>query len=91
MSTYRLESLFAPRSVALVGASPREGSLGRAVLGNLRRAGFEGPLWLVNPRHADIDGTPCFPSLSALPEVPDVAVVVTPTEMGQRMSALLAG
>ena len=78
MSTYRLENLFAPRSVALVGASPREGSLGGAVLRNLRRAGFEGPLWPVNPRHADIDGTPCFANLSALPQVPDVAVVVTP-------------
>ena len=44
MSTYRLDKLFAPRSVALVGASPRATSVGRAVLRNLRGAGFEGPI-----------------------------------------------
>lgn len=78
MSTYRLDSLFAPRSVALVGASPREGSLGRAVLRNMRRGGFEGAIWPVNPRHDEIEGLVCHPSLAALPDVPDVAVVVTP-------------
>ena len=56
MSTYRLDRLLAPRSVALVGASPREGSLGRAILRNLREAGFPGPIDLVNPHHAAIDG-----------------------------------
>ncbi|MHB2167203.1 bifunctional acetate--CoA ligase family protein/GNAT family N-acetyltransferase [Alsobacter sp. R-9] len=78
MSTYRLDSLFAPRSVAVVGASPKEGSLGRAVIANLRRAGFAGPLMPVNPRHAVIDGLVCVPSLSDLPSVPDVAIVATP-------------
>lgn len=80
MSTYRLENLFAPRSVALVGASPREGSLGRAVLQNLLRAGFKGPLHLVNPRHASIDGVACVASLSAIPEPPDVVVIAAPKE-----------
>ena len=60
MSTYRLDKLFAPRSVAVVGASPRATSLGRAVLRNLRAAGFAGPIHLVNPRYAEIDGiAPC--------------------------------
>ena len=49
MSTYRLKSLFAPRAIAVVGASPRELSLGRIVLENLRGAGFKGPVHLVNP------------------------------------------
>ena len=66
MSTYRLDKLFAPRSVALVGASPREGSLGRMVLRNLREAGFPGPLQLVNPKHREIDGLPCVPRLEDL-------------------------
>jgi len=43
MSTYRLDRLFAPRSVAIVGASPREHSLGRAILRNVIAGGFDGP------------------------------------------------
>ena len=56
MSTYRLDALLAPRSIAVVGASPRERSLGRIALRNLRAGGFAGPIYLVNPRHAEIDG-----------------------------------
>ncbi|WP_406856503.1 bifunctional acetate--CoA ligase family protein/GNAT family N-acetyltransferase [Alsobacter sp. KACC 23698] len=78
MSTYRLENLFAPHSIALVGASPREGSLGRAVLKNLLAAGFEGPLHLVNPKHRSIEGLACVPSLSDLPSPPDVVVIAAP-------------
>ena len=42
MSTYRLKNLLSPRSVALVGASPRQGSVGRAILDNIRKAQFKG-------------------------------------------------
>ncbi len=78
MSTYRLEQLFAPRSVALVGASPRPGSMGAAVFRNLRGAGFEGQLHLVNPKYARIEDHDCVPSLSAIPAPPDVVVITTP-------------
>ncbi|WP_349369975.1 bifunctional acetate--CoA ligase family protein/GNAT family N-acetyltransferase [Salinarimonas sp.] len=78
MSTYRLDKLFAPRSIALVGASPREGSLGRTVLRNLQRAGFSGPIRLVNPRHREIDGTPCVARVADLPEAPDLVVIASP-------------
>ncbi|WP_046865786.1 bifunctional acetate--CoA ligase family protein/GNAT family N-acetyltransferase [Microvirga massiliensis] len=78
MSTYRLEKLFAPRSVALVGASPREGSVGRAILKNLREGGFAGKLYLVNPCHPEIDGLSSFASIEDLPEPVDLAVVTTP-------------
>ena len=54
MSTYRLETLFAPRSVAVVGASPRQTSTGRAVLENLLGSGFPGAIHLVNPRYDEI-------------------------------------
>ena len=67
--------LFAPRSIALVGASPRQGSLGNAILRNLRDAGFPGPLNLVNPRYPEIDGLPVVKSLRDLAGAPDVAVV----------------
>src|SRR5829696_7940966 len=78
MSVYRLDKLFEPRSVALVGASPREGSLGRMVLRNLREAGFPGPIHLVNPKHRQIDGLPCVARIEDLPQAPDLIVVVTP-------------
>ena len=78
MSTYRLERLFAPNSVALIGASPREGSLGRILLCNLRQAGFPGRIDLVNPRYADVDGLRCVPRVEDLLAPPDLAVVVTP-------------
>jgi acetyltransferase len=78
MSTYRLDKLFEPRSLALVGASPREGSLGRTVLRNLREAGFPGPIHLVNPKHREIDGLPCLPRIEDLSQAPDLIVVTTP-------------
>ena len=78
MSTYRLAQLFRPRSVVVAGASPHEGSLGRAVLKNLAAAGFEGPLRLVNPHHGEIDGVAAVKSFEALPEAPDVVVITTP-------------
>ncbi|MDF2972766.1 MAG: family acetyltransferase, partial [Microvirga sp.] len=78
MSVYRLDKLFGPLSVALVGASPREGSLGRMVLRNLRGAGFAGPIHLVNPKHRAIDGLPCVARIEDLPQAPDLIVLVTP-------------
>ena len=80
MSTHQLKALFKPRSVALAGASARAGSLGRAVLDNLRRAGFAGPIHLINPRHALIDDAPCFASVADLPQTPDLLVVAAPRE-----------
>jgi acetyltransferase len=78
VSTYRLNTLLAPRSVAVVGASPREGSLGRIALRNLREGGFAGPIHLVNPRHAEVDGVRAVPSLDALATPPDLLVVTAP-------------
>ena len=80
MSTYRLDKVFAPRSVALVGASPREGSVGRKILSNLREAGFRGPIHLVNPRHREIDGLIAVASFDRLPETPDLAVIAAPPQ-----------
>jgi acetyltransferase len=78
MSTYRLDRLFAPRSVAIVGASPRERSLGRAVLHNVIGGGFRGRIHLVNPDHPQIDGVAAVANVAALPEVPDLAVIAVP-------------
>jgi acetyltransferase len=73
-----IEALFEARSIALVGASERPGSLGAAVLENLRGGGFGGPIYCVNPRHDTIAGEPCYARVSSLPAPIDLAVVVTP-------------
>lgn len=80
MSTYRLDKLLAPRSIAVVGASPRPGSLGLTFLRNLIAGGFEGDIVSVNPHHVEIEGRACFPSLAELPEIPDLIVVAVPPE-----------
>ena len=80
MSTYRLEKLFAPRSVAVVGASPRRTSPGRAVLQNLRSGGFPGPIGLVNPRYDEIEGVRSVRTIQELPEPPDLLVIAAPPQ-----------
>src|ERR1700686_4953535 len=78
MSTYRLKNLLSPRSVALVGASPRQGSVGRAILRNILDAKFKGEFGLVNPHHAEIGGVPTVRSLAELPFVPELVVITAP-------------
>lgn len=78
MPADRISSLFAPRSIALIGASERPGALGTVVLANLREAGFSGPLHLVNPRRASIAGAPAFADIGAVPGDIDLAIIVTP-------------
>ena len=75
-----LEPLFAPRSVAVVGAGHRAGSIGRSILLNIRDAGFAGTLHAVNPHVADIEGIPSVPTLAALPQAPDLVVVTVPAD-----------
>ncbi|MGB7099292.1 MAG: bifunctional acetate--CoA ligase family protein/GNAT family N-acetyltransferase [Xanthobacteraceae bacterium] len=78
MSTYRLDKLFSPESIAVVGASPRKTSSGRAVVENLLRAGFPGSIHVVNPHYDAIEGVHAVKSYEALPEAPDVAVIAVP-------------
>ena len=78
MTVRNLGQLLAPRSVALIGASQRPGSVGATVARNLLDGGFGGSVWLINPKHAQIGGVPCYRDVAALPAVPDLAVVCTP-------------
>jgi acetyltransferase len=80
MSVRNLDKLFTPRSVALIGATPRPGSVGAVVARNLRRAGFAGEQMLVNPHHHAIDGLTVHPDVASLPQAPDLAIIVTPPE-----------
>ncbi|HEX9590165.1 MAG TPA: bifunctional acetate--CoA ligase family protein/GNAT family N-acetyltransferase, partial [Bradyrhizobium sp.] len=78
MSTYRLKNLLSPRSLALVGASPRQGSVGRAILANIHQAKFKGEFGLVNSHYAEIDGIAAVSSLGKLPFVPELVVITAP-------------
>jgi acetyltransferase len=78
VSLYHLDRLFAPTSVALVGASPRQGSVGLALLENLCTRGFAGPVYAVNPHHSALGERPCYQSIDDLPAVPDVVMIVAP-------------
>ncbi len=73
--------LCAPKSVAIVGASPRAGSFGENVRNNC--AGYEGDLYLVNPGYEEVGGQRCYPSLSDLPVVPDSVVITVKRELVQ--------
>ena len=78
ISTYRLKNLLSPRSVALVGASPRDGSVGRAILNNIRKAQFKGEFGLVNPRYPEIDGVAAAGSIGKLAFAPELVVITAP-------------
>lgn len=69
-----LRPLFAPRSIAVVGASPR-GWLGATVRDNLKIMGSETRCYFVNPKYTEVAGDPCWPSLEALPERPDSVIL----------------
>lgn len=78
MTIRNLDYLFRPKSVALVGASKREGAVGTVLARNLFKGGFDGPVMPVNPRHRSIEGVLTYPDVSSLPVTPDLAIIATP-------------
>ena len=73
-----LDPLFKPQSIAVVGAAPT--SVGGHVLENIKRIGYRGRVYPVHPRHDSVHGLTCYPSLAALPEAVDAAVLATRAE-----------
>jgi acetyltransferase len=73
-----LDAIFSPRSVAVIGASETAGSVGRTVLSNLIHTPFGGAVYPVNPKRPNILGIKAYPSIKAVPERVDLAVIVTP-------------
>src|SRR5581483_10059068 len=73
-----IERLFNPRNVVLVGASDRTDHWSKRVWDNLKRFGYGGRVFPVNPNRARIWDVPCFPTMKALPEVPDHLAIFTP-------------
>ena len=88
-----LAALFAPRSIAIVGASERPGSYGGEAMLNLARFGYPGRVYPVNPRRPIVHGFDAYPSLEDLPEAPDAVVVAIPEpeEVVERAAAMGCG
>ncbi|HVT51747.1 MAG TPA: bifunctional acetate--CoA ligase family protein/GNAT family N-acetyltransferase [Dongiaceae bacterium] len=89
MSTHNLINLLRPASIALIGASDHPGHMGQVTWRNLNTAGFKGRLYAVNPSHAALGGATCYPDIAALPEAPDLAVIVTPAKTAPGIAAEL--
>ena len=73
-----LDVFFSPRTVAVVGATENAGTVGRTVLWNLVTSPFGGTVYPVNPKRPSVLGVKAYPSISAIPEEVDLAVIVTP-------------
>ena len=73
-----LDLLLAPRSVAVIGASADPVRIGGRPIATMLARGFSGRILPVNPKRADVQGLPAFPSVADLPETPDAAIVAVP-------------
>src|SRR5512135_3292115 len=73
-----LDSIFAPKTVAVIGATENKGSVGRTVFQNMGRGGFEGTVYPVNPKRSSVLCVKAYPSIGAVPEKVDLAVITTP-------------
>jgi len=69
--------LFDPKSVAVIGATPKEGKVGYAILNNLKN--FKGMVYAINPKYKEVLGFPCYPSILDAPEV-ELAVIAVPSK-----------
>jgi acetyl coenzyme A synthetase (ADP forming)-like protein len=77
--------MFCPRSIAVVGASRKDGSVGHAMVRNLIHGGYTGVIYPVNPKAKGVLGIPCFKSLKAIDDVPDLVVVVVPSPFVEKV------
>jgi acetyltransferase len=75
---YGLNAMFAPRSVAVIGATDRPGTVGRTVLENLLHPGFQGKVFAVNAKREQVLGLKAYKSIRDIPERVDLAVIATP-------------
>jgi len=78
MRDHSLEAIFSPQSVAVIGASNRETSVGNAIFKNILLGGFSGTLYPVNPKATSICGVHAYPSITAIPDEVDLALIIVP-------------
>ena len=79
-SAENLHAIFRPKSVAVIGASRREGSIGRQIITNLLDGDFRGPVFPVHPSEKVIHSIKAYPSINEVPDVVDLAVIVVPRD-----------
>src|SRR5437867_1129395 len=75
-----LDAIFRPKSVAVVGASNREGSVGNAIFKNILLGGYRGTLYPVNPKAKSIASVHAFPTVADIPYDVDLALIIVPSE-----------
>jgi acetyltransferase len=75
---HSIDAIFKPRSIAVIGATPRPGSIGRQILNNLFAYEFNGKIFPVNPHHEYIHSTKSYASVEDIPDEVDLAVIVVP-------------
>jgi acetyltransferase len=80
MGIRKLNSIFRPKRIALIGVAADPNSVGGLTLRNLVGGGFRGVVYPVNPKHEAVLGISCFPSVKSLPKTPDLAVITTKSE-----------
>ena len=80
MSVRHLHHLLEPASIVVVGASNRAASVGGTVWRNLHAGHFKGPIFGVNPKHAELDGQAIHARIADLPQAPDLAILCTPPD-----------
>src|SRR5512136_820559 len=80
MGTLNLDKIFNPQSVAIIGASDAEGSVGYAIVKNFTRLGYAGKVYFVNIRKPEIAGQKTYPNVAAIPETVDLAMIATPAK-----------
>lgn len=78
-TTNPLKSIFAPKNVAVIGATEKEGSVGRTILWNLISSPFGGAVFPINPKRPSLLGIKAYPSIKDVPDQVDLAVIVTPS------------
>jgi acetyltransferase len=74
-----LQAIFAPRAVAVIGASSRPGSVGQAVFANVLQHGYGGVVYPVNPRALSVMSVKAYPSVLNIPDEVDLAIVIVPS------------
>src|SRR5512139_3963077 len=89
MSIRNLDKMFRPRSVAVFGATDKVNSVGSALISNLLRDGFSGPILPVNPRTTAVHGIMAYKDVASLPIAPDLAVIATPPDSVSDLVAAL--
>ncbi len=77
MAIKKLDSIFKPKRIALIGVSNNPDSVGGITLRNLVSGGYNGVVYPVNPKREAVFGIPCYPDVKSLPKVPDLAVIMT--------------